>query len=89
MEPGFLWRSVTGLAYRSPGAAFFSGAQQNMTESMQSSGAPAETKPTFWQKASKWVYAIVGLVGVGIGALLVQVSVVGSYASTTDVATPE
>jgi hypothetical protein len=69
MEPGFLWRSVTGLAYRSPGAAFFSGAQQNMTESMQSAGAPDETKPTFWQKTSKWVYAIVGLIGIGIGAL--------------------
>jgi len=36
---------------------------------MQSAGAPDETKPTFWQKTSKWVYAIVGLIGVGIGGL--------------------
>src|SRR3954451_8767917 len=69
MEPGFLWRSVTRLAYRRRGVAFFSGAQQNMTESMQSAGAPDETKPTVWQKTSKWVYAIVGLIGVGIGGL--------------------
>jgi len=40
-----------------------------MTESVQSAGAPAEAKPTFWQKASKWVYAIVGVLGLGVGAI--------------------
>ena len=40
-----------------------------MTESVQSAGAPAGTKPTFWQKASKWAYAILGLLGVGLGVV--------------------
>lgn len=40
-----------------------------MTDSVQSAGAPAGAKPTFWQNASKWVYAIVGLLGLGLGGL--------------------
>jgi len=40
-----------------------------MTESVQSAGAPAGIKPTFWQKASKWAYAILGLLGVGLGVV--------------------
>jgi len=40
-----------------------------MTESVQSAGAPAGTKPTFWQKTSKWAYAILGLLGVGLGVV--------------------
>jgi hypothetical protein len=40
-----------------------------MTEGVQSAGAPAEAKPTFWQKASNWAYIIVGFLGLGLGAL--------------------
>jgi len=40
-----------------------------MTESVQSAGAPAGAKSAFWQKASNWAYIIVGLIGLGIGAL--------------------
>lgn len=43
-----------------------------MTESVQAAGTAAAASPTFWQKASKWVYAILGLVGLGIGILKVM-----------------
>jgi hypothetical protein len=38
-----------------------------MTESVQSAGAPADAKPTLWQKLSKWIIAICGLVAGGLG----------------------
>jgi hypothetical protein len=40
-----------------------------MMESVQPAGAPAGTKPAFWQKASNWAYIIVGFLGFGIGIL--------------------
>lgn len=42
-----------------------------MTESVQSAGAPAEAKPTFWQKANKWAYVIVSFILLAIGAMKV------------------
>ena len=40
-----------------------------MTESVQPTRVTVGTKPTFWQKASKWVYAVLALLGVGLGIL--------------------
>ena len=40
-----------------------------MTGNVQSAGAPADATPTFWQKAGKWIIAICGLIGAGIGVL--------------------
>jgi hypothetical protein len=40
-----------------------------MTESVQPTRVTVGTKPTLWQKASKWVYAVLALLGVGLGIL--------------------
>jgi hypothetical protein len=42
-----------------------------MTDSAHSAGAAAEPTPTFWQRANKWVYVIVGFIFLGIGILKV------------------
>ena len=45
------------------------GLNTTMTESVQPALAPAEGKPTLSQKAGKWIIALCGLVGAGIGLI--------------------